>query len=81
MQEKKCNPLTDNFILQFLYEAQSHSGLPYMNKISIGYLTTLLEINVPDDLLDYVMDTFLNNYMIVSHNLYNKTKSWKSYDW
>ncbi len=52
-----------------------------INKISVMYVGALKFITVPDDLLDFVMDQFLNNYMMTVHMVYNKTKKWKSYDW
>ena len=81
MREKEYKPITKKFIEQFLLEAQSHSGLPIVNKISAMYVDALKFIAVPDDLLDSVMDQFLNNYMMTVHMVYNRTKKWKSYDW
>lgn len=81
MREKECKSITKEFVEQFLLEAQSHSGLPIVNKISAMYVDALKFIAVPDDLLDYVMDQFLNNYMMTVHMVYNRTKKWKSYDW
>ena len=80
MPEKKCKLLTKEFIEKFLQEAQSHSGFPFFNDISIYYMSTLASIAVPDDLLDYTMDSFLNNYMKVAHMTYMRNKTWKSYD-
>lgn len=81
MQEKECKLITKEFIEKFLQEAQSHSGLPAINEISSYYVAALSKISVPDDLLDHVMNEFLNNYMKVTHELYMRNKTWKSYDW
>lgn len=80
MLEKKRKLLTKEFIEKFLQEAQSHSGLPVFNDISIYYMSILASIEVPDNLLDYTMDSFLNNYMKVTHISYIRNKTWKSYD-
>lgn len=81
MQEKECKPITKEFIEEFLMEAQSHSGLPFANQISLYYAEALSRINAPDDLLDDIMNEFVNAYMKVSHEVYMRTKTWKSYDW
>lgn len=73
--------MTEEFIEQFLLEAQSHSGLPAVNDISLYYVTALSAIVAPDDLLDHIMNEFLNAYMKVTHELYRRNKTWKSYDW
>ena len=81
MQEKECKPITKEFIHNYLREAQSHSGLPLDNSVSAYYAQALTIINVPDDLLEYTMDNFINAYMTVSHEVYRINKKWKSYDW
>lgn len=81
MPEKECKPITEEFIEKFLLEAQSHSGLPAVNEISLYYVIALSAISVPDDLLDHVMNEFLNTYMKVTHEFYMRNKTWKSYDW
>lgn len=80
MQEKEHNPITNEFINKFLLEAQSHSGLPFINNISLEYVKALCMINAPDNLLDRIIDIFVNSYMRVTHELYMKNKKWKSYD-
>lgn len=81
MPEKECKPVSEEFIERFLMEAQSHSGLPFVNPISVYYTQALCAIRVPDDLLDNVMDEFINAYMKISHEMYHRNKTWKSYDW
>lgn len=81
MPENKSKPITKEFIEKFLLEAQSHSGLPAINEISLYYVTALSVISVPDNLLDNVMNQFINAYMQNIHKLYIKNKTWKSYDW
>lgn len=81
MPEKECKPITEEFIEKFLLKAQSHSGLPAVNEISLYYVTALSAMLVPDDLLDHVMNEFLNAYMKITHELYMRNKTWKSYDW
>lgn len=73
--------MTEEFIKQFLLEAQSRSGLPAVNDISLYYVTALSAIVAPDDLLDHIMNEFLNDYMKVTHEFYRRNKTWKSYDW
>ena len=81
MQEKECKPITEKFIEKFLMEAQSHSGLPLINPISIYYANVLSTINVPDDLLNHVMNSFINEYMYTSHEICKRNKKWRSCDW
>ena len=78
---EECKPLTGKFIEDFLMEAQHRSGLPFYNPISLHYVTALSSTAVPDSLLDTVMEDFINAYMIISHELYRRHKTWKSYDW
>lgn len=81
MPEKECKLITEEFIEKFLMEAQSHSGLPLINPISIYYAKTLSIIRVPDDLLNNVIDSFISDYMYTSHEICKRNKKWKSYDW
>ena len=81
MQEKECKPITKEFIEKFLIEAQNHSGLPFINPISMYYAQVLTSISIPDDLLEDLMNKFINTYMVISHEIYMKNKTWKSYDW
>ena len=81
MQEKECKPITKKFVEKFLMEAQSHSGLPLTNPISIYYAKALSIISVPDDLLNNVMDSFISNYMYTSHEICKRNKKWRSCDW
>lgn len=81
MLKKECKQITEGFTERFLLEAQSHSGLPIINDVSLYYVTVLSAILISDDLLDYVMSEFLNVYMRVTHNHYMRNKTWKSYDW
>ena len=81
MQEKECKPITEEFIEKFLMEAQSHSGLPIINPISIYYAKALSIIRVPDDLLNNVMDSFISDYMYTSHEICKRNKKWRSCDW
>ena len=62
-------------------EAQSHSGLPLINPISIYYAKELSIIRVPDDLLNNVMDSFISDYMYTSHEICKRNKKWRSCDW
>lgn len=57
-------------VLNFLFEAQSHSGLPLVNSNSIKYCQSI-----------YIAEGLLNDYMIDIHKMYRKNKTWKSYDW
>ena len=59
--------------LNFLFEAQSHSGLPLINSNSIKYCQSIYITALAGDLL--------NDYMIDIHKMYRKNKTWKSYDW
>lgn len=77
----KYNPITDKFKINFLLEAQSHSGLPFFNKISLDYFRLLSMIIISDDMLDKLMDEYINSYMITVHRLHKQNKKWKSYDW
>lgn len=81
MQEKECKPITTEFIEKFMMEAQHRSGLPFFNPISVYYANGLSMISAPDSMLDTIMDKFINNYMIITHTLYHRNKTWKSYDW
>ena len=81
MQEKECKPINKEFITKFLMEAQNHSGLPFINYISMYFVQALTSISISDDLLDNLMNKFINVYMISSHEIYMKNKTWKSYDW
>lgn len=62
-------------------EAQHHSGLPFLNPVSWHYASGLSKASAPDYMLDTIMDEFINNYMIITHMLYHRNKTWKSYDW
>lgn len=78
---EELKPITEEFIEQFLLEAQHRSGLPLINPISAYYAHALLAVRAPDSMLNTIMDEFINNYMIITHTLYHRTKTWKSYDW
>ena len=73
--------MSDKFIRQFLLEAQSHSGLPTYNLYTLGCINFLANIEVPDKEMDKLMDLTINHYMIMIHEIHNKTRKWKSYDW
>lgn len=60
-------------VLNFLFEAQSHSGLHLINSNSIKYCQSIYITALAEDLL--------NDYMIDIHKMYRKNKTWKSYDW
>lgn len=78
---EEMKPLTEEFIEQFLLEAQHRSGLSFFNPISLYYANALTMIEASDSLRDTIMDEFINNYMIITHKLYHRNKTWKSYDW
>lgn len=72
--------MVKEYIENFLLEARSHSGLPLVNNISTYYTKVLSSIpfdNTPDEMM---LDEFLNKYLIYTHELYKKTKTWKSYN-
>lgn len=71
--------MSDKFIRQFLLEAQSHSGLPTYNLYTLGCINFLANIEVKNP--DWLMDFIINRYMIMIHEIHNKTRKWKSYDW
>lgn len=71
--------MSDKFIKQFLLEAQSHSGLPTYNLYALGCINFLANIEVENT--DWLMDFIINRYMIMIHEIHNKTRKWKSYDW
>lgn len=79
--EKEYKPLTDEFLKQFLLEAQHRSGLPLINHLSTYYLQNLSLVTISDDLLDDMMEEIINGYMILVHEIHRRTKTWKSYDW
>ena len=81
MQEKECKPITKEFIEKFLIEVQNHSGLPFINPISMYYAKALSIIRVSDDLLNNVMDSFISDYMYTSHEICKRNKKWRSCDW
>lgn len=81
MEENKCKPLTEEFLEQFLLEAQHHSGLPLINTVSVYYLQWLSRANFSDNLLPTLMDDLITGYMSLVHKIYKQTKTWKSYDW
>lgn len=78
---EELKPITERFIEEFLLEAQHRSGLPLLNSVSAYYANALSMIAAPDSMLNTIMDEFINNYMKITHLLYHKKKTWKSYDW
>ena len=81
MQEKECKPITEKFIEKFLMKAQSHSGLPLINPISIHYIQCLRTVNFANDLLPTLMEDLIGGYMVLVHEIHQRNKTWKSYDW
>lgn len=79
MQESK--PITDKFILDFLLEAQHRSGLPAVNPISAHYATNISRVNIPDELLEYLFTSLIDNYMVLVHKMYRYNKTWRDCDW
>lgn len=81
MEQKECKPLSDEFLENFLLEAQHRSGLPLVNPISIHYLRCLRMARFADDLLPTLMDDLIGGYMMLVHDVHQQTRTWKSYDW
>lgn len=70
------------YLEKFLLEFTHHSGLPYLNTLSVYYLGALQSIAISDNLsLDDVVEQFVNAAMQLCHRVYAHTKTWKSYDW
>lgn len=55
----ELKPITEEFIEQFLLEAQHRSGLPLINPISAYYAQALLAVRAPDPMLDTIMTSLL----------------------
>ncbi len=72
---EELNPISDKFIEEFLLQAQHHSGLSYVNKISLYYVNMLKIVLTKDSLLEHMMSRFINSYMITIHNLYKRNKT------
>ena len=81
MEQKECKPLSDEFLENFLLEAQHHSGLPLINSISIHYIQYLKMANFADDLLPTLMEDLISGYMMLVHDVHRLNRTWKSYDW
>lgn len=81
MKEKECKPLSEEFLKQFLLEAQHHSGLPLINPLSMYYVQILSRADFSEDLLPNLMEKLISKYMINVYEIHKQTKNWKSYDW
>ena len=81
MEQKECKPLSDEFLENFLLEAQHYSGLPLLNPISIHYIQCLRMANFADDLLPTLMEDLIGGYMMLVHDVHRLNRTWKSYDW
>lgn len=81
MEQKECKPLSDEFLENFLLEAQHYSGLPLINPLSIHYIQCLRTANFADDLLPTLMEDLIGGYMMLVHDVHQLNRTWKSYDW
>lgn len=74
MQER----ISKKRIIEFLMEAQSHSGLPFLNPLITKHLNLISSIPVDEDVQEDFLNEMLSYYMIDVHNIKH---NWKSYDW
>ena len=81
MEQKEYKPLSDEFLENFLLEAQHCSGLPLINPISIHYIQCLRMANFANDLLPTLMEDLIDGYMMLVHDVHQLNRTWKSYDW
>lgn len=76
-------PIPERYLEKFVLSFQSSSGLSYKNNPIVKYYVEALRVLIvsPDLNLDEVIEKFVGAALVISHELYHKSKTWKSYDW